>query len=57
MFHTKILPALLDPSFWPSAGAIVVGAWALEGVPRYVTITFGIIGMLLKGGPQPPAVA
>ena len=55
--HTRISTALADPSTWPSIGAVVTAAAALEGWPRSAVIVCGIIGILLKGGNPPEAVA
>ena len=49
VFHTKIGPALLDPSSWASFVAGAVGYAALPAPFNYIAVVCSIPGILLRG--------
>lgn len=58
MFHTKILPALRDPSCWLGLAAAVTAAAALDAPFNYITMVLTVPGIILKGGAgDPPSAA
>ena len=57
MFHTKILPALRDPSTWLGLAAAVTAAAAMDAPFSYLVMILSVPGIVLKGGAGDPPSA
>ena len=56
MIHTKIVPAICDPSTWAALAAGITAAAVLPSPISYIVMALTVPGVLLKGGAQSPAV-
>jgi hypothetical protein len=49
LFHTRVAPALLDASTWPSLATIVTAAAILPSPFSWIVILLAVPGVILKG--------